>query len=153
MEVVVLSKVVIKRDEEFVVWEFIEVFDSDGEDDEMVFIDVFGLVIKEDDNMLEIMRDILVFDVVRIDFLVVSSMIFIFLVVLLFERLKGFKILVNLENIVKFKEKFNVKFFSLKIVCKVVDMEGNVIKNKEDFFEVWRKFVFKCKECKNEMCK
>ncbi|KAK4653626.1 hypothetical protein QC762_508580 [Podospora pseudocomata] len=153
MEAAAPSKAVTKRDEEPAVRESTEAPDSDGEDDEMVPIDVSGLVTKEDDNTSETTRDTPASDAARTDSLAASSTTSISSAVPPSERPKGLKTPANPENIAKLKEKLNAKLLSLKIARKAADSEGNAIKNKEDLLEARRKLALKRKERKNEMRK
>ncbi|KAK4203566.1 surfeit locus protein 6-domain-containing protein [Triangularia verruculosa] len=147
------SKPSTKNDEEPAVQESTEAPDSDREDDEMVPIDVSGLVTKEDDNASESTRDTPASDVAKTDSVAASSTTSISSAVPPSERPKHLKTPVSASDAAKIKEKIAAKILSMKIARKAADSEGNIIKNKEDLLEARRKLALKRKERKSEMRK
>ncbi|KAK4172823.1 surfeit locus protein 6-domain-containing protein [Triangularia setosa] len=153
MEVVTPSKPAAKKDEEPAVQKSTEAPDSDREDDEMVPIDVSGLVTKDDDNASESTRDTPASDAAKTDSVAASSTTSISSAVPPSERPKHLKTPVSAIDAAKIKEKLAAKILSMKIARKAADSEGNTIKNKEDLLESRRKLALKRKERKSEMRK
>ncbi|KAK0673615.1 surfeit locus protein 6-domain-containing protein [Cercophora samala] len=153
MEAATPSKPAAKKDEEPAVQESTETPDSDREDDEMVAIDISGLVTKEEDNTSETTRDTPASEAAKTDSVAASSTTSISSAVPPSERPKALKTPVSAMDVAKLREKLNAKLLNMKIARKAADSEGNAIKNKEDLLESRRKLALKRKERKNEMRK
>ncbi|KAK0721429.1 hypothetical protein B0T21DRAFT_386296 [Apiosordaria backusii] len=151
------SKPAAEKDEEPAVQESTEAPDSDREDDEMVPIDVSGLVTKDEENASgdesESTRDTPASDAAKTDSVAASSTTSISSAVPPSEKPKYLKIPVGAIDAAKIKEKLAAKILSMKIARKAADTEGNAIKNKNDLLESRRKLALKRKERKNEMRK